>query len=174
MADDKFPFPIISFARFLAGNKEEQEATGKKLYDAFHNYGWAYLKDFGISQQEIDESFRYVRFSHSKQQRCIIVVSTNGELKSEKFFAMPMEEKMKIKVTSPTYSQGYTPDGVERITSGKSHKECYEHRRVDNSLCYPAGEVDGFREFADSFYQVSLPLGSGMNISENPVSYQSS
>ncbi len=63
---------------------------------------------------------------------------------------------MNMQVTSPTYSQGYTPDGVERIKSGKSHKECYEHRRVDNSNCPPAGGEDGFREFADSFYQVSL------------------
>lgn len=60
MAGDKFPFPIISFQPFLTGSKAEQEALAKELYNAFHTYGWVYLKDFGISQEEINESFKYV------------------------------------------------------------------------------------------------------------------
>lgn len=61
MVDDKFPFPIISFEPFLTGNEAEKKKVCEQLYDAFHTYGWVYLKDFGISAEEIDEMFDYVR-----------------------------------------------------------------------------------------------------------------
>jgi isopenicillin N synthase-like dioxygenase len=59
--DDKFPFPIISFEPFLKGGETERNKVAEQLYDAFHTYGWVYLKDFGISEDEIDEMFAYVR-----------------------------------------------------------------------------------------------------------------
>jgi hypothetical protein len=67
-----------------------------------------------------------------------------------------VEEKMKHKVVSAAYSQGYTADGAESSDpkGGRSHKECYEHRRFNNDLCSPAGGEDGFREFADQYFQV--------------------
>lgn len=67
-----------------------------------------------------------------------------------------MEEKLQHKVVSAAYSQGYTADGAESSDpkGGRSHKECYEHRRFNNDLCPPAGSEDGFREFADAYFQV--------------------
>jgi isopenicillin N synthase-like dioxygenase len=50
-------FPVISFAPFLSGSAVEQREVAQKLYDAFSIYGWVYLKDFGISQEEVDELF---------------------------------------------------------------------------------------------------------------------
>lgn len=57
---DNYPFPIISFDPFLKGGEAERSKVAEQLYDAFHTYGWVYLKDFGISEEEIDEMFAYV------------------------------------------------------------------------------------------------------------------
>jgi len=56
-------------------------------------------------------------------------------------------------------SQGYTGDGAESSDplGGKSHKECYEHRKV-NKLCPAAGELDEWTTWADSFHKVCQSL----------------
>ncbi len=56
----EFPFPIVSFQAFLDGTPEGRREVAYRLYDAFHNVGWVYLKDIGISQSEIDDMFRRV------------------------------------------------------------------------------------------------------------------
>jgi isopenicillin N synthase-like dioxygenase len=53
-------FPVISFQEFLTGSEVEKRAVAQKLYNAFHTYGWVYLKDFGIAAEEIDEMFTMV------------------------------------------------------------------------------------------------------------------
>jgi isopenicillin N synthase-like dioxygenase len=53
-------FPVVSFAPFLHGFEDEQRKAAQQLYDAFSVYGWIYLKDFGISQEEVDELFATV------------------------------------------------------------------------------------------------------------------
>lgn len=58
MAD--IPFPIVSFQPFLNGSDEEQARVAQELYDAFHKFGWIYLKDFGITQDEIEQMFSAV------------------------------------------------------------------------------------------------------------------
>jgi isopenicillin N synthase-like dioxygenase len=50
-------FPVVSFEPFLNGSETEQRKVAQQLYDAFSVYGWIYLKDFGISQHEVDELF---------------------------------------------------------------------------------------------------------------------
>ena len=63
---------------------------------------------------------------------------------------------MKEKVVSTFTAQGYTADGAESSLKGAvSHKECYEHGRFVNNNVPPPGDLDGFKEFVDSFYQVS-------------------
>ncbi|KAH8892690.1 Clavaminate synthase-like protein [Thozetella sp. PMI_491] len=139
-ADKELPFPVISFAPFLHGSSDDRAVVAKQLYDAFHTFGWVYLKDFDISEEEIDEMF-----AHSKR-----------------FFDRPIEDKKQYKVVSAAYSQGYTADGSESSdpNGGRSHKECYEHRRFNNELCVPAGDPSNFREFADEFFQKCLKLAT--------------
>ena len=55
-------FPVVSFAPFLHGSEDEQRKVIQQLYDAFSVYGWIYLKDFDINQEEIDELFAVVGF----------------------------------------------------------------------------------------------------------------
>ncbi|CZR68191.1 uncharacterized protein PAC_18090 [Phialocephala subalpina] len=115
--------------------EEPQKECAQKLYDAFHNFGWIYLKDFGISAEEIDEMFAW----------------------SKKYFDRPIEAKMKEKVVSTFIAQGYTADGAESSLKGAvSHKECYEHSRFVNNNCPPPRELDGFKEFVDGFYTAGL------------------
>lgn len=54
------PFPMVSFRPFLHGSDKEQARVAQELYDAFHTFGWIYLKDFGISQDEIEKMFSAV------------------------------------------------------------------------------------------------------------------
>jgi hypothetical protein len=69
-----------------------------------------------------------------------------------------MQEKLSMKNKSASYMQGYTADGTESSdpNGGRSHKECYEHRRFQNENSPPSGQKDGFREFADEFFNVNL------------------
>jgi isopenicillin N synthase-like dioxygenase len=53
-------FPVVSFEPFLHGSEGQQRSVAQELYDAFSVYGWIYLKDFGISQEEVDELFATV------------------------------------------------------------------------------------------------------------------
>jgi len=56
-------FPIVSFQNFISGSVEEKRAVAQELYNAFHTFGWIYLRDFGISQAQIDEMFATVGHS---------------------------------------------------------------------------------------------------------------
>lgn len=56
----KVSFPVITFQPFLDGTEDEQRKVAQELYDAFHTYGWIYLKDFGIRQDEIEKMFAMV------------------------------------------------------------------------------------------------------------------
>ena len=52
--------PVISFAPFLSGSRDDQKAVAKQIYNAFTDIGFVYLKDHGIPQSEVDAAFREV------------------------------------------------------------------------------------------------------------------
>jgi hypothetical protein len=66
-----------------------------------------------------------------------------------------MTEKLKHELQPAKFSQGYTPDGAEGY-GGIDHKECYKHPRFNNELCPGLNDIQGFKEFMDDFYQLSL------------------
>ncbi|KAG1794447.1 uncharacterized protein HD556DRAFT_1308144 [Suillus plorans] len=49
------PFPIVDFAPFLDGSAKQQAAD--KLLGSFKSYGFFYLTNFGISNEEVQEMF---------------------------------------------------------------------------------------------------------------------
>lgn len=55
--------PVVSFAPFLSGNKEERQKVARQVYDAFSTVGFIYLKDHGISQSDVEQVFREVSLS---------------------------------------------------------------------------------------------------------------
>jgi hypothetical protein len=52
--------PVISFEPFLKGDREQRAQVAQDVYQAFHDVGFLYLKDFGITQAEVDEIFNLV------------------------------------------------------------------------------------------------------------------
>jgi hypothetical protein len=68
-----------------------------------------------------------------------------------------MAEKLNHELQPAKFSKGYTPDGAEGY-GGIDHKECYEHRRFINELCPGPSDMQGFKEFMDDFYQVSVSI----------------
>jgi isopenicillin N synthase-like dioxygenase len=143
-------FPIVSFKPFLTGTEAEQRKVAQELYDAFHKFGWIYLKDFGINQEEIEEMFAIVRrLIHQEDTHA------NNHHQSKKYFDRPLETKMKDRLVDAAVNQGYTPDGAGTNNAKETdYKESYEHRRWNNDLCPSDGELAGFREFMDGFYSV--------------------
>jgi isopenicillin N synthase-like dioxygenase len=145
------PFPIVSFKPFLDGSEEEQRKVAQELYDAFHTFGWIYLKDFGVSEEEVEEMFAIVCPSYSHNLYTQIDI-----FQSKKYFDRPMETKMRDRLTDAAINQGYTPDGAETNSARQTdHKESYEHRRFNNDRCPTDEEMLGFRAFMDGFYAVS-------------------
>ncbi|GME54822.1 Oxoglutarate/iron-dependent oxygenase [Neofusicoccum parvum] len=136
-------FPIISFAPFLDVNapEAEQRAVAQKLYDAFHDYGWVYLRDFGISDEEVAEMFAL----------------------SKAYFDQPLEAKLANKLTDPAVNQGYTADGAEVGADRRTdHKECYEYRRFKNPHLPSPATLPTFeprlRAFYDKCHSLSLSV----------------
>lgn len=125
-------FPVVSFAPFLTGSESEQRAVAQELYDAFHTYGWVYLKDFGISEEEVQEMFAL----------------------SKKYFDRPLEKKLQEKLIDPAINQGYTADGEEKSRGRPivTHKESYEYRRFKNDRRPSEDEMKGFQALMDEFY----------------------
>ena len=54
------PIPVVSFAPFLTGDRSDQKAVARQVYDAFSNVGFIYLRDHGIASKKVDEIFQLV------------------------------------------------------------------------------------------------------------------
>lgn len=52
--------PVVSFAPFLTGDKEQRQVVAQQVYDAFSTVGFIYLKDHGISQSDVEQIFQEV------------------------------------------------------------------------------------------------------------------
>ena len=52
--------PIVSFEKFLTGDRADQQQVAQHVYDAFSTVGFIYLKDHGIPQSRVDEIFALV------------------------------------------------------------------------------------------------------------------
>jgi len=149
-------FPIISFAPFLHGTQEEQLSCAQEIHKSFSTYGWLYLKDHGIPQDDVDQMFAM----------------------SKKYFSLPLSEKLSHALRSAKTNQGYTADGAE-ANGGTDHKECYEHRRYSNLLgpsSSPSSPLPEFTPFMDRFYQqcytLSLAVLRALSLTLNlPITY---
>ena len=52
--------PVVDFAPFNSGKPENAAAVGKALYEAFRDYGFAYVKNHTVPQETVDEAFAWV------------------------------------------------------------------------------------------------------------------
>lgn len=52
--------PVVDFGPFISGRREDATAVGKALYEAFRDYGFAYVSNHTVPQNIIDEAFAWV------------------------------------------------------------------------------------------------------------------
>ena len=52
--------PIIDLEPLKSGTPEEAQETGRKVYDAFKEVGFAYIKNHGLLQELQDQAFEWV------------------------------------------------------------------------------------------------------------------
>ncbi|PFH61279.1 hypothetical protein XA68_17792 [Ophiocordyceps unilateralis] len=141
--------PIIDLLPFETGNAREVAECANKLFNAFKTVGFAYIKNHGVPQEQVDEAFSW----------------------SRKFFALP--DKVKEKVPHPPegwYHRGYSGIGLEKATQMifdphdiaekrkvPDCKESYEigseeSKRMPN-IWLPEDDIPGFRAFFNRFYK---------------------
>ncbi|GAB1537719.1 oxidoreductase [Scytonema sp. NUACC21] len=82
--------PIIDFSLFTNGDTIDKQTVVKQIYLACHEIGFLYLKNFGISQDLIEQVFR----------------------QSQDFFNLPLEAKQQLAWSDEFSNQGYV--GIER------------------------------------------------------------
>lgn len=54
------PIPIVDFGKFLKGSLEDKKDTAAQLDDAFRNVGFVYIKNYGVSLDEVTKCFEWV------------------------------------------------------------------------------------------------------------------
>jgi isopenicillin N synthase-like dioxygenase len=52
--------PIVDFAGFLNGDKEDQQRVAREIDNAFRSVGFVYLKNHGVKKEMVDECFQWV------------------------------------------------------------------------------------------------------------------
>ena len=96
--------PVVDFGKFLHGSEEERKACATELVNAYKQYGFAYIVNHGVSK-ELRESMRE---------------------QAAKYFALPLEEKMKMDWVSPESNRGYSCIGREVLDMEKSVQDIKE------------------------------------------------
>jgi isopenicillin N synthase-like dioxygenase len=56
----ELPIPVIDLEPIRSGSPEEARETGRKVYEAFRDVGFAYIKNHGLPQELLDEAFSWV------------------------------------------------------------------------------------------------------------------
>lgn len=54
------PIPVVSFSKFLTGDRADQKEVARQVYEAFSDVGFIYLKDHGVPQSRVEEIFALV------------------------------------------------------------------------------------------------------------------
>ncbi len=55
--------PIIDLEPMRSGTSKEAHETGKKVFEAFRDVGFAYIKNHGLPQDLLDQAFEWVSTS---------------------------------------------------------------------------------------------------------------
>jgi isopenicillin N synthase-like dioxygenase len=92
--------PTLDLSRFHA-SPAEREAFIAELRQVLHDHGFFYLKGHGVDPRLIEE-----------------VVST-----AKRFFALPLEEKLKIEMVKSPHFRGYNRAGQERTRGEQDWRE---------------------------------------------------
>ena len=144
--------PLVDVAG-LAGDAAAQARVAGELGRAAREVGFLYVTGHGIAQARFDALVEAAR----------------------RFFALPLEEKMRVYIGRSTNHRGYVPEG-EEVYAGGTHdrKECYDlgFELPADDPEYLAGNpllgpnqwpgLPGFREAVSAYYAEVFALGRAM------------
>jgi len=100
-SDNGFVIPIIDFGHFFEGNSRQKSQIAKQVLDGFTSSGFIYLSNTGIRASTVRDTFKW----------------------SNRFFRLPMEEKMKLAWETPESNRGYVAPGREKVSRLTDEKE---------------------------------------------------
>ncbi|KAM5482566.1 hypothetical protein McanCB56680_003522 [Microsporum canis] len=147
--------PVVDFAPFHDGSAEEAKATAQKIFEAFRDVGFVYLKNHGVPQEVVDEAFSW----------------------SQRLFELPQSEKDRAPhPPEGWWHRGYSGIGREKVTQmvfdretvGELRKipdvkESFEMGREDDEITpniwLPESTIPGFRAFFNDFFQINHGVG---------------
>ena len=157
----KIPYnqiPLIDFSPFLEGDIDRKRDVALQIGKACRNIGFFYISNHGIPLGTVDK--------------------TVSEIK--RFFALPLEEKLKISIEKSSCHRGYYKMGGENLDpkNQKSDGDLKEGIKIgrDLSLNHPLVKAEtplhgpnqwpknlpGWREQMETYY--SSMLGLGLNL----------
>ena len=58
--------PLIDFTKYLQGTSQDREDVAHAIDEGLSSVGFIYLRNYGIDQRRIDESFNWVRNRRSR------------------------------------------------------------------------------------------------------------
>ena len=142
--------PTLDIQRFInPSSAEDKQAFVKEIGDAYREWGFAGIRNHGVSQQLIDDAYNAFR----------------------DFFALPDDTKRKYHIAGGGGARGYTPFGIE-TAKGAQHFDLKEfwhigreipddskYRDVMAANVWP-DEVPAFKEKGYALYQALDNLGS--------------
>jgi isopenicillin N synthase-like dioxygenase len=147
--------PVVDFGPFSSGRREDAIAVGKALYEAFRDYGFAYVSNHTVPQDIVDEAFAW----------------------NARFFALP--QSVKEKAPHPPYGwwhRGYSGVGREKVVQMVYDEESIgELRKVPDfkesfeigrdgpdtktpNIWIPEEDLPGFREFFTRFFDIGYEM----------------
>ena len=145
--------PIVDISALVTGRSEGADAVAAKLGQAAREVGFCYVTGHGIADATFD-----------------------GLLDaSQRFFALPMAEKMKVYIGHSRNHRGYVPEGEEVFSAGsKDHKETFDLGRdlPPDDSDYLAGNpllgpnqwpaLDGFKAAITAYYDAAFAAGRAL------------
>jgi isopenicillin N synthase-like dioxygenase len=96
--------PLIDLVPLQDGTGLSRRKVAEEICDACERVGFFYVLNHGVPEQTVREIFNA----------------------SDAFFALPREEKMKLRLSKQTSFRGFLPSGVDGGTSAGNRKECFQ------------------------------------------------
>lgn len=136
--------PIIDLESWFAGEARAQRELAQVVHRTCRDSGFMYLRNHGISQELIDETFRQAR----------------------RFFALSDEEKQEVHYEKSGRHRGYIPNGAESSDPGAKAdlKEAFDYglqlpgdERMSAPNLLPP-RLTGFSDGVESYFAAMIGL----------------
>jgi len=96
--------PLIDMAPLQDGTERSRQKVAAEICEACERVGFLYVSNHGVPEQMVRAIFDA----------------------SDAFFALPREEKMKLRLSKQTSFRGFLPSGVDGGTSAGNRKEAFQ------------------------------------------------